>query len=164
MMRRLVLALGLAAICSAAAAQTVAATGSPTALGQQIAGLVADPAVSRAHWGVMITTLDGTPIYTLNEGQLFQPASNAKLYTTAAAMGLLGPNQRFTTRVEYGTVWPPPSEADRNAGRLLFPHGREFAFGGCAVGPDSPKSESVYVCGDCKKAYQKWKKEHPKGI
>jgi D-alanyl-D-alanine carboxypeptidase/D-alanyl-D-alanine-endopeptidase (penicillin-binding protein 4) len=104
MMRRLVLALGLAAICSAAAAQTVAVTGSPTALGQQIAGLVADPAVSRAHWGVMVTTLDGTPIYSLNEGQLFQPASNAKLFTTAAAMGLLGPNQRFTTRVEYGTV------------------------------------------------------------
>lgn len=98
-MRRLVLALGLAAICSAATAQTVAVTGSPTALGQQIAGLVADPAVSRAHWGVMVTTLDGAPIYSLNEAQLFQPASNAKLFTTAAAMALLGPDKTFETTV-----------------------------------------------------------------
>jgi len=76
----------------------------PLALDQQIAALVSQPAVVRARWGVMVTTLDGRPIYVMNEGQLFQPASNAKLFTTAAAMALLGPHQRFTTRVEYGSV------------------------------------------------------------
>jgi D-alanyl-D-alanine carboxypeptidase/D-alanyl-D-alanine-endopeptidase (penicillin-binding protein 4) len=61
--------------------------------------MVAEPAVARAHWGVMVTALDGTPIYGLNEGQLFQPASTAKLFSTAAAMALLGEDKRFETQV-----------------------------------------------------------------
>jgi D-alanyl-D-alanine carboxypeptidase/D-alanyl-D-alanine-endopeptidase (penicillin-binding protein 4) len=60
----------------------------------------------------MVIALDGTPIYSLNEAQLFQPASNAKLYTTAAAMALLGPEQKFTTRVEYGSVGRPGKTVD----------------------------------------------------
>lgn len=97
----------LAAIPALAPAQTAppaAPETPPPTLAQQIAALIADPAVSRAHWGIMVTTLDGAPLYTLNEAQYFQPASNTKLYTTAAAMALLGPEQKFTTRVEYGAV------------------------------------------------------------
>jgi serine-type D-Ala-D-Ala carboxypeptidase/endopeptidase (penicillin-binding protein 4) len=80
-------------------------TGSATPLGQQIAAILNDPSVARAHWGVAVTTLDGTPVYGLNEGQFFRPASNAKLYTTAAAMALLSPDTTVTTTVEtYGSV------------------------------------------------------------
>ena len=73
--------------------------GNETGLGQTIAALVAEPAVARAHWGVAVTALDGTPIYGLNEGQMFRPASNAKLYTSVAATAMLGLERRFTTTV-----------------------------------------------------------------
>lgn len=78
-------------------------TGEATALGQQISALTTGPAVVRAHWGIAVTTLDGTPIYGLNEGEFFRPASNAKLFTTAAAMQLLSPDTRVTTAAVAAT-------------------------------------------------------------
>jgi len=74
-------------------------------LTDQIATLLAAPTVSRAHWGIEVAAPDGTPLYTLNEAQYFQPASNAKLFTTAAALALLGPASTVTTRVQAeGTI------------------------------------------------------------
>src|ERR1039458_5001699 len=86
--RAAVCAAALAAACGLALGQTGVDAAKPLPLDQQIAALVAQPAVARAHWGILVTTLDGKPIYALNEGQLFQPASNAKLFTTATAMAL----------------------------------------------------------------------------
>jgi serine-type D-Ala-D-Ala carboxypeptidase/endopeptidase (penicillin-binding protein 4) len=65
----------------------------------QVAKLLAYPAVARAHWGIAVTKMDGTRIYTLNAGKFFQPASNAKLFTTATAIALMGPQATVTTKV-----------------------------------------------------------------
>jgi D-alanyl-D-alanine carboxypeptidase/D-alanyl-D-alanine-endopeptidase (penicillin-binding protein 4) len=68
-------------------------------LARTIAELLGEPGVVRDHWGIAVMGMDGAPIYSLNEGQLFQPASNAKLFTTVAAMALLGLDTTFETKI-----------------------------------------------------------------
>jgi len=79
---------------------TVTAKADHADLAKQIEALLAaDPLVARAHWGIDVTAMDGSPIYSLNEGQLFQPASNTKMFTTVTALALLGANTTFETKV-----------------------------------------------------------------
>jgi D-alanyl-D-alanine carboxypeptidase/D-alanyl-D-alanine-endopeptidase (penicillin-binding protein 4) len=96
-------------------------------LGREIGALLADPAVARDHWGIAVTGMDGAPIYSLNEGQLFQPASNAKLYTTATAMALLGPGTTFETRVAAKGVL---SGTERLTGDLVLVGSGDANFSG----------------------------------
>jgi D-alanyl-D-alanine carboxypeptidase/D-alanyl-D-alanine-endopeptidase (penicillin-binding protein 4) len=87
--------------CAVAGAQAPASQSpaSQTSLRQQIEAMVQESGVVRAHWGVIVTAMDGTVLYSLNEGQLFQPASNAKLFTTAAALALLKGGSHFDTQI-----------------------------------------------------------------
>jgi serine-type D-Ala-D-Ala carboxypeptidase/endopeptidase (penicillin-binding protein 4) len=70
-------------------------------LAEQINAILSQPELSRAHWGIDVVELErGKVVYSLNADHLFIPASNAKLFTTAAALALAGPDYRFRTTVE----------------------------------------------------------------
>ncbi len=59
-----------------------------------------DPNFSNAHWGVIIQSLETTEyFYKRNEDKLFVPASNLKLFTTAASLVLLGADYQYTTDI-----------------------------------------------------------------
>jgi D-alanyl-D-alanine carboxypeptidase/D-alanyl-D-alanine-endopeptidase (penicillin-binding protein 4) len=70
-------------------------------LDKEISALLSQPPLDRAHWGIDVVDLGtGRALYSLNPEQLFLPASNAKLFTTAAALAIAGPDYRFRTTVE----------------------------------------------------------------
>jgi D-alanyl-D-alanine carboxypeptidase/D-alanyl-D-alanine-endopeptidase (penicillin-binding protein 4) len=70
-------------------------------LTKEITAVLSQPPLNRAHWGIDVVDLDtGKALYSQNSDQLFLPASNAKLFTTAAALAIAGPDYRFRTTVE----------------------------------------------------------------
>ena len=70
-------------------------------LTQKIDQVIGQPDVSRGFWGIEVVSLkDGTVLYSMNADKLFTPASNTKLFTTAAAMAMIGPDYRFKTTIE----------------------------------------------------------------
>lgn len=59
-----------------------------------------DEALTNGWWGVMVADVEtGEVLYRRHADRSFVPASNTKLYTTAAALDLLGPDYRYATEV-----------------------------------------------------------------
>ncbi len=67
-------------------------------LAATIDAYIGQPRFSAARWGIVVEDLDtGDMLYRHQADTLFIPASNAKLYTAALALGELGPDHRFHT-------------------------------------------------------------------
>ncbi|MDX1972692.1 MAG: D-alanyl-D-alanine carboxypeptidase, partial [Candidatus Sumerlaeia bacterium] len=49
----------------------------------------------------ILDSASGTELFSLNEHKLFVPASNAKLFSSAAALDVFGPDHTFATQVEF---------------------------------------------------------------
>ena len=75
-------------------------------LSRAIEQILSEPDVARGFWGIDVVSLDtGNRIFALNQDKLFTPASNTKLFTTAAVFALIGPDYRFKTSIEsLGTI------------------------------------------------------------
>jgi D-alanyl-D-alanine carboxypeptidase/D-alanyl-D-alanine-endopeptidase (penicillin-binding protein 4) len=85
------------------AAQIHAASHDPIA--KRIDTILSAPDLARGFWGIEVVSLDtGKIIYVRNADKLFTPASNTKLFTTAAALALIGPNYTSRTTVETSGV------------------------------------------------------------
>lgn len=67
------------------------------ALQSRLAEIMKRPEYKHARFGAAIYTLDGTPLYRLNEEQFFVPGSTTKLVTMGTALKLIGADYRFRT-------------------------------------------------------------------
>src|SRR3989440_5302572 len=68
---------------------------------KRIATILSQPDLTRGFWGIEVVSLsNGKTLFAQNADKLFTPASNTKLFTTAAALALIGPDYNFRTTVE----------------------------------------------------------------
>jgi serine-type D-Ala-D-Ala carboxypeptidase/endopeptidase (penicillin-binding protein 4) len=101
--------------------------------------IAANPVARQARWGILVKELDGgKTVLAVNSGQLFIPASNTKLFTTALALNHLGASYRFRTRVLTASI---PGEGgvvgtltlvgggDPNLSSRILPYREQDGFG-----------------------------------
>jgi serine-type D-Ala-D-Ala carboxypeptidase/endopeptidase (penicillin-binding protein 4) len=92
-----------AVFCLLLAVQLHAAAHNPVV--KNIDTILSAPDLVRGFWGIEVVSLDnGKTIYARNADKLFTPASNTKLFTTASALALIGPNYSSRTTLETSGV------------------------------------------------------------
>lgn len=98
-LRPFVLLAGLVLVIGAVGSVSPVAAQDRGGLGSDLDGILADPGLAGADVGLVVRTVGGEIVYQRSSDRRQQPASNAKLVTSAAAMEVLGPDYRFTTTV-----------------------------------------------------------------
>jgi D-alanyl-D-alanine carboxypeptidase/D-alanyl-D-alanine-endopeptidase (penicillin-binding protein 4) len=94
--------LALLALLSPLSPLSTAAQPARAPLAERIAAVLDDPAFADAHWGALVLDLEtGDTLFARNAGRRFIPASNAKLFATAGALALLGPDYRYETTLYF---------------------------------------------------------------
>lgn len=85
---------------------------------RDVEATLASTGAQKAFIGALIVDADTKQtVYELNADRYFTPASNTKLFTTALAMSILGPDYRFRTTIEtQGNL----DSAGRLRGDLVF--------------------------------------------
>lgn len=75
-------------------------------LASAVGRVIDESELARARWGIHVISLrDGRVVYARDADRPVTPASNMKLYTTAAALALLGADYRWRTSV-YAAAGP----------------------------------------------------------
>ena len=74
-------------------------------LAEEILSILDSPDTQNGFWGVYIKRLgEDKPLLTVNEARSFMPASNMKLYSTAATLHLLGKDFNYEPFIEEGEM------------------------------------------------------------
>jgi D-alanyl-D-alanine carboxypeptidase/D-alanyl-D-alanine-endopeptidase (penicillin-binding protein 4) len=95
----LVVVSALSFVATAAAA---AQREDPPQLPGALERIVTTSALGPARAGILVADLEtGAPVFAHRADELLNPASNTKILTTVAALGILGPNYRFATEVTF---------------------------------------------------------------
>lgn len=69
---------------------------------RRIEPMLHDPKWDRSTWGIAVMDLEsGAWVFRENAQKLMMPASNTKLYTSAAVLDMLGPDHRYETTVTW---------------------------------------------------------------
>ncbi|HEX5087859.1 MAG TPA: D-alanyl-D-alanine carboxypeptidase/D-alanyl-D-alanine-endopeptidase [Nocardioides sp.] len=74
----------------------------PALVQAAVAPYLADPVLGKHVVGAVADLTAGRPVVRVGGGGAAMPASTTKLFTTTAALSVLGPEARFTTRVVAG--------------------------------------------------------------
>jgi D-alanyl-D-alanine carboxypeptidase/D-alanyl-D-alanine-endopeptidase (penicillin-binding protein 4) len=103
-------------------APSVSNASADLALAREIDRTIDESELTQARWGVFVMSMgDGRVLYSRNGDKLFTPASNMKIYTTAAALDLLGADYHWRTSVYTGK--PPDTNGVIDGDVTLFGRG-----------------------------------------
>src|SRR5215468_12509758 len=112
------------ALMPAIAQQPSTAPDRPATLAElqsRIAALLDQPKFASSRWGARIITPEGGVIFERDSDKSFMPASNMKLYTSAAALDAFGPDFKIKTSV-YATR-PAPKIGVLKGDLILYGRG-----------------------------------------